>query len=66
MDKVEIYQDEKGEYRWRRKSPNGEPVSTSGEGYVSHEYIKGRAAQLNPGCLIIDLVYGGEEEGANG
>ena len=65
MDKVEIYKDDKGEFRWRRKSPNGEPVSSSGEGYVSHEYIKGRAAQLNPGCLIVDLVMEAEEEGAS-
>lgn len=63
MDTVEIYQDDAGEFRWRRKGPNGEPVSSSGEGYVSHSYLKGRAAQLNPGCLMVDLVTEGEGDG---
>ena len=31
--KVETYQDKRGEYRWRLKSPNGNVVAESGEGY---------------------------------
>ena len=60
MDKVEVYKDEAGEYRWRRKGPNGEKVSDSSEGYRSHIYTKERAAKLNPDCLIVDLVTEGD------
>lgn len=34
-DKFEIYQDKKGEYRWRRTAANGERVGASSEGYTS-------------------------------
>lgn len=33
---VEIYRDEKGEHRWRRRAENGQVIATSGEGYVRH------------------------------
>jgi uncharacterized protein YegP (UPF0339 family) len=29
----EIYQDARGEYRWRLKSANGQVIATSGQGY---------------------------------
>lgn len=32
-DKIEIYQDKKGEYRWRRIATNGQNVGASSEGY---------------------------------
>ncbi len=32
--KLEIYEDAKGEYRWRLKSSNGRIIATSGEGYT--------------------------------
>lgn len=32
-DKIEIYQDKKGEWRWRRKASNGKIVGASSEGY---------------------------------
>jgi uncharacterized protein YegP (UPF0339 family) len=34
MDTVHFFTDETGEWRWHRKSENGEIVSESGEGYV--------------------------------
>lgn len=33
--KFELYQDAKGEYRWRLKSANGQVIATGGEGYTS-------------------------------
>lgn len=33
MDKWEIYQDAKDEWRWRRVAPNGKIVGASTEGY---------------------------------
>ncbi|MGB0497082.1 MAG: YegP family protein [Rubricella sp.] len=32
-DKFEVYQDKKGEWRWRRKASNGQIVGASSEGY---------------------------------
>ena len=34
-DKFEVYQDKKGEYRWRRKASNGQIVGAASEGYKS-------------------------------
>lgn len=33
--KIEVYQDAKGEWRWRAKAGNGRIVAESGEGYSS-------------------------------
>jgi len=33
MDKWEFYRDAAGEWRWRRKAPNGRIVGASSEGY---------------------------------
>jgi uncharacterized protein YegP (UPF0339 family) len=32
--KVEIYEDARGEYRWRMKASNGRIVATGGEGFT--------------------------------
>ena len=34
MDTVFFYKDDAGEWRWHRKSENGQIVADSGEGYV--------------------------------
>lgn len=36
-DHVELYQDDAGEWRWRRVAPNGEVVADSAEGYTRVE-----------------------------
>lgn len=33
-DRIQVYLDEFGEWRWRRKAANGEIVADSGEGYT--------------------------------
>ncbi|MEM6624816.1 MAG: DUF1508 domain-containing protein [Pseudomonadota bacterium] len=33
-DTFEVYKDKRGEFRWRRKAPNGQIVGASSEGYV--------------------------------
>ena len=33
--KFELYQDARGEYRWRLKAANGQTIATGGEGYTS-------------------------------
>ena len=35
MTKFQIYQDRKGEYRWRLRARNGEIIADSNEGYSS-------------------------------
>ena len=35
MATFELYQDGKGEYRWRLKSGNGQVIANGGEGYSS-------------------------------
>lgn len=34
-DKWEFYKDDKGEWRWRRISPNGNIIGASSQGYVN-------------------------------
>ena len=33
-DTFEVYKDKRGEFRWRRKAPNGKIVGASSEGYT--------------------------------
>ena len=33
VDKIEIYKDEAGEWRWRLVAPNGQLIASSGEGF---------------------------------
>lgn len=54
MDKVTVYQDAAGEFRWRRQSENGQVVSGSGEGYESHSWARQQAEALNPECVYDD------------
>lgn len=55
-ERVEVYRDAAGEFRWRRIAGNGEPVSESGEGYVNHEWALGQAEALNDGVEVVDLT----------
>ncbi len=42
-DKWDIYQDKKGEYRWRRTAVNGEVTGASSEGYNKKADCKSNA-----------------------
>lgn len=33
MDRIVVYKDKAGEWRWNRRAPNGDTVADSGEGY---------------------------------
>jgi hypothetical protein len=37
MAKFEIYQDARGEFRWRLIAPNGRTIADSGEGYATRQ-----------------------------
>lgn len=51
-DKVEIYQDEENEWRWRAKSNNGEIVAESGEGYTGIGHCKEMATEMFPTAVV--------------
>ena len=58
MAKFELYQDSKGEYRWRLKSGNGQVIANGGEGYSSKA-----AAQNGIDAVKRDAAGAGVEEG---
>lgn len=47
-DTIEVYPDASNEWRWRRKAPNGEVISDSGEGYTRRVDAELAAARANP------------------
>lgn len=47
-DKVEVYEDAVGEWRWHRKAGNGEILSASSEGYRDRDHAVEQAVALNP------------------
>jgi uncharacterized protein YegP (UPF0339 family) len=50
-DKFEVYQDRKGDWRWRRKATNGQIVGASSEGYSSKGDCE---ANMNRGHVASD------------
>lgn len=52
-DRVKVFRDGTGEWRWQRKAANGEIVSVSGEGYQNKEHAINMAEQLNPGRTLL-------------
>ena len=58
MDKVHIYTDSKGEFRWRRVGANGQIVAVSGEGFDRRDYAELSAVRYNADT---QLVYDDQE-----
>ena len=54
--KVEVYRDEGGFYRWRRRAENGQIVSDSAEGYTDKRWAEHQATGLNEGVEVVDLT----------
>jgi uncharacterized protein YegP (UPF0339 family) len=55
-DKVQVYQDDSGEWRWRRTASNGEVIADSGEGYVHREHAVKMARQVNGSEPLYDFT----------
>jgi uncharacterized protein len=53
MERVTVYQDDAGEWRWRRQAGNNEIISASGEGYVDRDHAQEMATRLNPDAEIV-------------
>jgi len=45
-DKLTVYQDKKGEWRWHLVAPNGEVVAASTEGYKSRSAAVANARRV--------------------
>lgn len=50
--RVELYEDAKGEHRWRAKDTNGRIVADSGEGYVNRSFASEAAHDLFPDAVF--------------
>ena len=54
-DKVEVYTDKAGEFRWRYVASNGKILADSGEGY------KRKKNALKMAYRVLGMAYSGEE-----
>jgi uncharacterized protein YegP (UPF0339 family) len=54
--KFHIYQDKRGEWRWRLKARNGRIVADSGEGYVRKSGAYLAALRVVNGAQDADLI----------
>jgi uncharacterized protein YegP (UPF0339 family) len=55
MDKLQVFQDEAGEWRWRKRAPNGEIIAVSGEGFVDKGGAARAAARANSGDWELEV-----------
>lgn len=55
IDRVEVYQDVSGDWRWHAKAGNNKIVAESGEGYRNLSYAQEMARALYPSTRI-DIV----------
>lgn len=46
-DRVELFRDQGGEWRWHRKAPNGQLIADSGEGYINKDDAVAMAERVN-------------------
>lgn len=55
--KFELYQDKKGEYRWRLIAPNGQMIANGGEGYTTKANCKKGIESVKknaPGAEVVE------------
>jgi len=53
VDRVRVYPDAKGEWRWQALAGNNEIVATSGEGYVDRGWAEDAARRAFPGVSFV-------------
>jgi uncharacterized protein YegP (UPF0339 family) len=61
-DRIEIYKDKAGEFRWRRVARNGRIVADSGEGYVSATNAIRAVKSRYGNEITIDIQIKGESK----
>lgn len=52
-ERVKVYRDVGGQWRWSRLAANGRIISDSGEGYTRRWSAKRAAKRANPGIRIV-------------
>ena len=58
-DRITIYPDAKGEWRWtRRNGHNGKVVADSGEGYTDEGHAIEMAYSVNGGAFLVVSLLG--------
>lgn len=62
-DRVDVYEDKRGEWRWRRRARNNKTVSESGEGYSRENDALTAAARTNPGTPVFGRCRGTVKSG---
>lgn len=55
LDRIEVYLDKDGDWRWRAWSKNGRNVANSSEGYENFTDAKGMAMRLFPTTDIVEI-----------
>lgn len=53
-DRVEVYRDTAGGWRWRRRAGNHRTTADSGEAYLTRWGCRWAARRNNPGVPIVD------------
>lgn len=59
-DRLEVYADKDGHWRWRRLAANNKIIAVSGEGYVNREHAVTMAQDIN--TSVDDLTFTTEEQ----
>lgn len=58
-EKFEIFKDQRGEYRFRLKAPNGQIIAVSGEGFTTKQSCQGGIEAVKkyaPSAQVYDLT----------
>ncbi|MEM6313330.1 MAG: YegP family protein [Planctomycetota bacterium] len=56
MAKFEVYQDKKGEFRWRLKASNGQNIANGGEGYKAKADCMNGIESVKKNCGTAEIV----------
>ncbi len=54
-DRVQIYRDASGEYRWRRSSANNRILCVASEGYDTRHHAFSMALRVNRGPYVLEV-----------
>jgi uncharacterized protein YegP (UPF0339 family) len=52
-DRVVIYRDSAGGWRWRRQAGNNRIIADSGEAYTRRDDASDAARRANPGAVVV-------------
>lgn len=53
IDRIEVYKDAIGEYRWSAHAHNNQITATSGEGYINKNHAMKMAIEFSAGAPVV-------------